>query len=296
MLVSVIIPMYNREKTIERAVESILKQTYPNFEIIIVDDCSKDNSVQVVEKIQDERIKLIRSRENGGACVARNIGIQAAEGKVIAFQDSDDYWHEDKLQKSLECLQSKKADFVFSALNRVGERNQRSEGRILPSYNLNCYTDKISRLLCSNCVSTQTIVAKRDVFDKIRFDTSLPRFQDWDLALQVAKEGFYMYYLEEPLVDCFVMENSITLDDKKARVAIEILENKYKDDFEKNPTAYRGFCWRAAYLFETAGQNGSDYFMKAFKAQREIGMLFKYILSKLRLYMPLCSCIDKWRR
>ena len=71
MLVSVIIPMYNREKTIERAVESILKQTYPNFEIIIVDDCSKDNSVQVVEKIQDERIKLIRSIENGGACVAR---------------------------------------------------------------------------------------------------------------------------------------------------------------------------------------------------------------------------------
>ena len=62
-----------------------------------------------------------------------------------------------------------------------------------------------------------------------------------------------MYYLEEPLVDCFVMENSITLDDKKARVAIEILENKYKDDFEKDLTAYRGFCWRAAYLFETAG-------------------------------------------
>ena len=68
------------------------------------------------------------------------------------------------------------------------------------------------------------------------------------------------------------------------------------EDFEKNPTAYRRFCWHAAYLFETAGQNGSDYFMKAFKAQREIGMLFKYILSKLRLYMPLSSCIDKWRR
>ena len=90
-MVSVIIPVYNREKTIKKAIESVLEQTYTDLEVIIVDDCSTDKTIEVVESIADKRIRLVKSPKNGGACKARNLGIDHANGELIAFQDSDDY-------------------------------------------------------------------------------------------------------------------------------------------------------------------------------------------------------------
>lgn len=88
-LVSVIIPVYNSEKYVKETIESVLKQTYQNFEIIIVDDCSTDNSCQIIENIDDQRIQLIQLDKNSGVAVARNIAIENAKGQYIAFLDSD---------------------------------------------------------------------------------------------------------------------------------------------------------------------------------------------------------------
>lgn len=97
-MVSVIIPSYNRENTIVRAVNSVLNQTYKDIEVIVVDDCSKDRTLELLSSIKDERLKFFKLEKNSGACVARNFGIEKANGEFIAFQDSDDEWLPEKLK------------------------------------------------------------------------------------------------------------------------------------------------------------------------------------------------------
>ena len=96
--VSVIIPTYNREKTILRAVQSVLDQTYTNLEVLVIDDGSTDGTAEIVRGIEDDRVKYIVLEQNGGQAKARNTGVQMAEGEWIAFQDSDDCWHKNKLE------------------------------------------------------------------------------------------------------------------------------------------------------------------------------------------------------
>ena len=283
--------MFNREQTIEMSVRSVLAQTYSNLELIVVDDCSTDKSVQVVKAIDDSRIQVVVCEKNGGACTARNIGIDYAKGAIIAFQDSDDFWHEDKLEKSLYYLEKKNADFIFSSAYIKGKKK---EAFIDPDYNLNKVENKLSKLLGANCVSTQTIVAKKKVFQTIRFDTGLPRFQDWDLALQVVKKNFQIYFIPEPLVDRFYTEDSITSNWEKGKRALEILENKYKADLNCNREGAYEFYFRTAVFFEKSGSNGRYYFKQAFRAKKSVGMLIRYILAQLRIYGLLNSIFSNY--
>ncbi|HOC97311.1 MAG TPA: glycosyltransferase family 2 protein, partial [Candidatus Pacearchaeota archaeon] len=105
--VSVIIPTYNGSNTILRAVHSVLNHTYSNFELIVVDDCSKDNTFEVVKSIEDERVKVLRHRNNKGGSAARNTGIKEAKGEYIAFLDDDDEWLSEKVEKQVKYLRSK---------------------------------------------------------------------------------------------------------------------------------------------------------------------------------------------
>ena len=126
--VSVIIPTYNREGILGRSIESVLNQTYTEFELIIVDDGSTDNTRQLVENIHDDRISYYYVKNNSGAAAARNYGIERAEGEYIAFQDSDDYWHSDKLEKQMKVMESNPdIGFVFHAIRYDGDDNSRTE-------------------------------------------------------------------------------------------------------------------------------------------------------------------------
>ena len=118
MLVSVIIPAYNRAGTIERSVRSVLDQTVKELEVIVVDDCSTDQTESAVLQIHDSRVRYDRLGEQSGACVARNRGVDLARGELIAFQDSDDFWKPEKLEKQLYALKEYGADICFSSLNR----------------------------------------------------------------------------------------------------------------------------------------------------------------------------------
>ena len=119
-MVSVIIPTYNRAHVLPRAIESVLKQTYTELELIVVDDASTDDTAAVMTAITDPRVRYVR-KEHGGAAAARNRGIAEAKGEFIAFQDSDDVWHSDKLEKQLAYLQAERADAVFCAFHRCEE-------------------------------------------------------------------------------------------------------------------------------------------------------------------------------
>ncbi len=123
-LVSIIMPSYNTAKFISQTIESVLAQTYTNWELIIVDDCSTDNTDEVVKSfLSDNRIKYIKNEKNSGAAVSRNRALREAKGKWIAFLDSDDLWLPEKLEKQISFM--RKNDYYFSYTNYI-EINENS--------------------------------------------------------------------------------------------------------------------------------------------------------------------------
>lgn len=119
--ISIITACYNSEKYISETIESVLNQTYADWEMIIVDDCSKDNSVDVIEQYKDERIVLIKLRENAGAAEARNRGIEVAKGRYLTFLDSDDLWLPEFLINTLSYLRENNEELVYASYKRYDE-------------------------------------------------------------------------------------------------------------------------------------------------------------------------------
>lgn len=124
-LVSVIMPNYNSEKFLPQTIESVLRQTYSNLELLIVDDCSTDNSITVVEEYQakDNRVKLFKNEVNQGCAYTRNVALREAKGDWIAFLDSDDLWLPEKLERQLSFMVNNEYEFSYTKYNRVDENN-----------------------------------------------------------------------------------------------------------------------------------------------------------------------------
>lgn len=123
-LVSIIMPSYNTAQYIEESIQSVYRQTYTNWELIIVDDCSTDNTDEVVTAIQDSRIKYIKNEKNSGAAESRNRALREAKGKWIAFLDSDDLWYPEKLEKQIWFMKKNKYHFSYTKyieINPSGE-------------------------------------------------------------------------------------------------------------------------------------------------------------------------------
>ena len=113
-LVSIIMPSYNAEKYIKSAIHSILRQTYASWELIIVDDCSRDNTVDIIRNFDDSRIRLFKNKKNSGAAISRNKALREAKGKYIAFLDSDDIWAPTKLEEQLAFMKKKGYAFTYT--------------------------------------------------------------------------------------------------------------------------------------------------------------------------------------
>lgn len=113
-VVSIIMPSYNTEKYIRDSIDSVIAQTYTNWELIIIDDCSPDNSNEIIESYKDPRIRLLKNERNSGAAVSRNYGLREAKGKYIAFIDSDDTWVKDKLEKQIKFIEDNDYAFVYA--------------------------------------------------------------------------------------------------------------------------------------------------------------------------------------
>lgn len=243
-MISVIIPTYNRAHLIEKSIESILCQTYKDIEIIIVDDGSTDNTAEVIKKLDSEKIKYISLEKNHGACFARNIGIKNASGQYIAFQDSDDIWHKNKLEKQLDFLKKYNYDFIFCGMTRIMLENP-DKKYYFPNNDFDSSKNCFEQLLYINSVGTQTILCKKECFSKIMFDPNLKRFQDWDLALQAARY-FKIGYLKESLVDSYVQVDSISKSKVANSRAWQDLYKKYEKDIKKNDRIYAKYLFRIA--------------------------------------------------
>lgn len=133
-LVSVVMPVYNAERFLRQAIESVLNQTYQNIELIMVDDCSKDRSVQIMSEYeaQDARVHVIRNEINKGVALVRNQGIRIAKGEYIALLDSDDVWECTKLEKQITLLLKEKASIAYCSVDFIDEQDKKMKSFIVP--------------------------------------------------------------------------------------------------------------------------------------------------------------------
>jgi len=198
-LVSVIIPTYNRAHLVGRAIQSVLAQTFTQFEILVIDDCSNDDTERVVSEISDDRITYIRHTENRGGSTARNTGVTASRGQFVAFLDSDDTWHPEKIAKQLDLFE-KSGDEV--GVIYTGFNINNSVGKTMDVHRPQARGNIFRQLLCANCVgTTSTVMIRRICIDKVGgFDETLPSCQDWDLWLRLARH-FKYDFVPEPLVN-----------------------------------------------------------------------------------------------
>ena len=226
IIISIIIPTYNREKFIINSIKSVLNQTFNNFEIIIIDDCSTDHTQDVIKKIKEKRIKYIKLNKQKGASYARNIGIFLAKGKFISFQDSDDIYHFDKLEKQMKNLYKSKSDFDFCKIcvhvNKTFAIIYPSIARVKEINKGNLYNALVSK---GNFISTQSILVKKAFIKKYLFDTTLPRLQDFDLVLRIIP-NLKVSFTNETLVDIYRQNDSISLYKENLKKSIFLLLNK----------------------------------------------------------------------
>lgn len=183
--VSVIIPVYNGEKTIRETVESVLNQTLSDFELIIIDDGSTDSTLDVLSTIKDSRLKVV-SYSNAGVSASRNRGIELASGEYIAFLDADDFWTPDKLEFQVKALAANpQASVVYSWADCIDEANQ----LLGIDHHFTVNGNILTRLLVSNCIagSASSVLARREVFVEVgNFDETLTHAEDWDMWLRLA--------------------------------------------------------------------------------------------------------------
>lgn len=224
--ISVVIPCYNRRDRILASVESVLGQSYGNLELLVVDDGSADGTAELFENYPDWRLRFLRYEENRGACYARNYGAERARGEYLAFQDSDDIWHRDKLEKQLCHIRQTGADLSFCGMNRVAENGSRFYYPVHPFHP----ERGLEEMLAENRASTQTMLMRREVWAALRFDESFRRYQDWDFSIRAAKD-FQLAYLPEALVDSAVGEDSISAAVKSYPALVHL--------YEKHEALYR---------------------------------------------------------
>ena len=265
--VSVIIPTYNRAHLVGRAIQSVLDQTYQDFELIVIDDASTDNTEEVVKSFNDERIKYLKHDENKGVAAARNTGIKVARGEYIAFQDSDDEWFSQKLEKQMKVFEaaSPEVGVVYTGFWRIesnkkiyipSEKVARKEGNIH------------AELLRGNFVDTPTAVVKKDCFAKVGiFDERLPRLQDWELFIRISKD-YHFKCVDEPLLISYYQPHSISADQSALIRALKLILEKHFEDFKKDKRVLASFFANSGDLLCSGGEfrQGRSYLIKAVKA------------------------------
>ncbi len=184
--ISVVIPVYNRSKSLECAVKSVLNQSFSNFELILVDDCSLDNSWEIMNSFEDRRVRCFQLKTNSGASKARNFGIQKSNAAYISFLDSDDFYEPDFLLETLNVLEptSEEIGFMWTGVRYI-ENGLKNEFSWSPKLLKTPYLTFLNSL---HIGTNSGITVKRKVFDQCgNFDSNLPAAEDTEFFLRITK-------------------------------------------------------------------------------------------------------------
>jgi len=281
--VSIIIPVYNRAQLLSRSIRSVLNQTFQNFEVIVVDDGSTDDIESVVKSFNDKRIQYIRHEERRGAPAARNTGIRLARGRYIAFQDSDDEWRSEKLEKQMRAFENAPPDLgvVYTSFWRIenGRKNY------IPPSNFKQKEGYIHEILLeTNFIATPTAIVKKECFEKAgMFDESLPRLQEWELWIRISK--YYRFkHIDEPLVNAYLQPDSISRNMNALIMARKLILEKHFEEISKKSALLGKHYYEIGALLCLNGEieEGKSYFIKAIRTYPfNAKLLFSTLFSLL---------------
>jgi len=270
-LVSVVLPTYNRAETLERAIESVLNQTFTDFELIIIDDRSTDNTHLILSKYANisnvRRISQLRR----GCSVARNIGISIAQGRYVAFQDSDDEWVPDKLAKAVAGLEGTGAEVgvFYSDMLRVQADGSSADFRS-PDVEQGVFVDEATLDYQVWCIGIQSAVIKRKCFDEAGyFDEALPRLIDLELFIRLS-DKFRFVHCKEMLVKYYAGEG-ISTNRQALVTARRYLLRKYHNRLKQQK---HHLAKQYLHLAVAVEQNGEKY--------RSLAFILKALLSSPR--------------
>lgn len=210
-LVTVVTPTFNTAHFVKQTIESVQAQTYKNWEMIIVDDCSLDNTCEIVEEKAktDDRVRLIRLSQNAGVAVSRNTAIEAANGRYIAFLDSDDLWLPDKLQKQIGFMQKYNCALSYAAYKKIDEAGSIISDTVKVPERVN-----YKRLLLSCVIGCLTAIYDTKILGKVHLP--LKNHEDYGLWLKILKMGYEAYGLNECLALYRIRNKSVSSNKLKA--------------------------------------------------------------------------------
>lgn len=203
-VVSVIMPAYNAERFIEEAIQSVMEQTFTNWELLVLDDCSKDSTCAIVERLadQDKRIRLIHNEKNMGVAYTRNRGFDLCRGSYVALLDSDDVWHPDKLTRQVRLANNTGAEIVYCSYGMIDEHDE----KICDDFIVPDNTD-FDQSLIKSVISCSTALLSRKIVNDYRFTTDYYH-EDLALWLRLLRDGFTACGITDVLADYRVIEGT----------------------------------------------------------------------------------------
>lgn len=286
-LVSIVIPTYNRARDLKRALTSVIAQTYLNWECLVVDNHSNDDTDAMVEQFHDSRIKLFKIHNNGVIAASRNLGIQHAVGKYIAFLDSDDWWVPIKLEKSVYYLEQN-ADVVYHGLQCVKKNNSYFFRKKVGcrSVNTPVYNDLI---LNGNALANSSVVLRRELLKQLGGLSEAPNLiaaEDYEYWLRLAKLTNKFVHIPEILGYYWIGDNMS--NSTRSSVNLKELEKLHLLPYVTEHQVKMPIWWEYA--------SGRAWYLLGdhCKAQKHLIHLLEYKLSWLQRMKVYCMVLMSW--
>lgn len=279
-LISVIIPTYNRADTLAEAICSVLSQTYDNIELIIVDDGSTDGTDEVLEQFSGQVISR-RTKNNSGACAARNLGLKISTAEYVAFLDSDDLWLPNKLEEQFTALVSLPPEYcgVYSGYTRSRMNDRQGRGRdVIPEHEVTA-----SQILGRNTIGGMScaLLRKSAVMQVGAFDESLPASQDWDLWIRLCDQ-FRMMPISMVHLTYREHSSQISANSNVKYDGMKRLYAKHRKQFDSNSSQHD----RANFFFQLgilAAEScefraGQAFFWLSFRSKNNVSALIRFVV------------------
>lgn len=286
-VVSVIIPTHNRCHLLARAIKSVLRQNFLDFELVIVDDCSTDETRKIVNQFNDDRIKFFLMEKQGGGSAARNLGIKYAQGNYVAFLDDDDEWYAEKLIYQVQLMNlNHDIGLVYTGFVYIDSHTNQPVNKFIPAMkgHLN------DRLLKANCIgTTSTVMIRKECFETVGFfNESLKSCQDWDMWIRIS-ENYKVDYINDVLVSYYVHSNSITTNYKSRLQGYEGVFNRISKNFNLTSEIISYHYRQIGIIQSLLGQLelAKINFEKAFNLEKSFLNFIFYFTSIIRI--PLYS-------
>lgn len=240
--ISVIMPAYNCEKFLAKAIKSVQNQTYSNWELIIVDDASTDNTLKIAKnaEIDDQRIKVIKMKQNSGVSVCRNTAVNVAEGRYLAFLDSDDVWSKNKLQHQLDFMQRNQVALCHTAYAFMNENNEvMAKGKVNVDFEVD-----LPKYMKTTQIGMSSVMIDHQKINNVHFPEDRELCEDARVWMALLRKGQKFYGLNEVLV--LYRIRSKQLSHNKMKMAVSSLKRYWR---EKNLPAYKRLFYFINYAY-----------------------------------------------